>query len=253
MTQINTPGPQSELHVLSQKLTALEAELRQSVKRTRGRNRSIAFFGIVTILATAVYVGYGYFRFGNEVTPALVADNVAAKLQDNMPQVRDQLQQNLKSNAPRYVGNVLDQLQEVATSKADDLQTDAQTKIDAAMPDVQSNLYDSLKTTLDESQKATNAAPGSTDEQRFQALLDALGQTYGTETIKFVNQVHADYATQAIAFVDYLDKLAGNQGLDHRDQLYRKMFRTMFMLVRAHEKDSGKPSEMDTTMFQPAQ
>lgn len=257
MSQINSaalpPQPQDDLALLSRKLTALELELRRSVDRTRRRNHAIAFFGIITVLATAVYVGYAYYRFGNEVTPELVAANVQTQLQDSLPQVRQQIQENLKSHAPQYVNNVLDQLQSVASQRADDLHQDAQTKLDAEMPQVQQGLYQSLKDTLDQTQKNAASVPGSNDEQRFQAMLDLLGQTYGSQTIKLVNQVHNDYASQAIEFVDYLNHLAENQNLDHRDQLYRKMFRTVFMLVRAHQKDSGKPEELNTTMFQPAQ
>ena len=40
--------------------------------------------------------------------------------------------------------------------------------------------------------------------------------------------------------------------IDQRDQLYRKMFKSMFMLVRNKEKQNGG-NETNTTMFQPAQ
>src|ERR1700761_1710675 len=86
MSQINpsfnSADPQGDLSALARKLSALEVELKRTVDRTRRRNGSIVFFGIVTVLATAVYVGYAYYRFANEVTPDLVAANVQSQLQD---------------------------------------------------------------------------------------------------------------------------------------------------------------------------
>lgn len=253
MTNVNPipPAQPGDLNTLSRKVASLDAEMQRHLRSTRSRNHSVTFFSVITIVAVVIYLVYAYYRFGNEVTPDLVAYNLQGQFQQMLPDARQQLQENLKSNAPHYVDDALNQLQNVPMQFADRLHDEASAALDKDMTSVQDELYQAMKSALDNAAKQNPSGGAATDQQRMQSALDAVATTYGTETTRLVDQVHRDYAADATSFIDYLDHLAGNQGLDHRDQLYRRMFRTMFMLVR--ERANGPAgAQMNSTLDQPA-
>jgi hypothetical protein len=232
-----------DLAAVVQELAAARAELASTVHLIRHRQAVFAALSVVTIVFLVFYLGYAYHRFGGEVTPDLVAYQIQAGIVDALPDTRLQLEKNLKEDAPRQVQDAFDQLQSLPGKYTDQLQRAATDRIDAAMPGVQEQIYQSMRVALDQATKQTAAAggdkPGTDDEARLEATLKAVSDVYATETLKFVDQQHATYAADALAFTDYLDRLATAPMLDHRDQLHRDMFRTVFALVNDRAARGG--------------
>ena len=215
--------------------TALAA----TVTKMRRRNAVSAVLSVLSLVAVVIYLGYAAYRYGGEVTPELVAANVQASLQAQMPQARATLEQNLRGDAPQLVNNAFDQVQAMPATYADNLHRQATAKMDAAMPAVQDQMYQSLKQALDQS-RGPLAVAGSKDEDELKSTLSAVADVYATQTMRFVEQEHGTYAADAAQFTDYLDRLATSPNLDHRDQLHRDMFRTVFALVR--ERAAAAPT-----------
>jgi len=247
MTQQNF---EPSLSSVARQLDILDATLTLSARRSRSRNFWLLVLSVLTIIFLVFYLGYAYDRYGGDVTPDLVAANAEIMFENQLPNAREQLETNLKANAPDYVNKMVDQLKTMPAKYADQLNQEASDRIDKAMPEVGDSLYSSMKAELE---NARQKPGGGTDEQRFQATLTAVGQVYSDETLKLVNQAHATYATEAVDFTNYLEVLANNQALDHREQLHREMFRDMLLLMRERAKDSGKDDQMNVNMLQPAQ
>ena len=240
MSQMN---PDPVLSVVAQRLDALDATLSQAVRRTRSRNISVAVVMVLSILFFCIYLGYAYKRYAYEVNPDLVATSMQSQFEDSLPSARVQLETSLKQNAPQYVNQAMDQLQELADQKASTLQEQATAAMNKEMPTVSDELYQSLKTTLDQAQQSPASG---TDEQKFQATLAALGQVYADETLKLVDQAHNDYSADAVSFTGYLERLGKNQDLDERDQMHRDLFRNVMMLIR-ERASSPAGSQLETT------
>jgi len=246
MTQFDSSN---NLSVLSSKLNELETAMLQAIKATQSRNRSLLTLSVLMIVFLCGYLGYAYYRFGGEVTPDLVASNVQSGFEQYLPQAKEQLESNLISGAPRFVGDAFEQAKALPAQFADSLNSEAGKRIDDAMPSVENDLVASLRTGI---QNGSKSAKG-TDEERFKTTLSVLSQTYGDETLKFVDRVHTDYTNQATSFTDYINKLATSPNLDKRDELHRDMLKTMFALIKYHANNSAPGDHLKTTLTQPVQ
>ena len=241
------PEPTDPAAVLRE-MTAARDALADAVKQIRRRHRGVVFMSVLSVGFFIVYLGYAYVRYGNEVTPDLVAGNLQSALQDQMPATRDQLETNLRANAPKLVEQEFAQLQALPASFATKLQAQATDRMDKAMPAVQDAMYTSMKGALDQAvQQSAKAGGKGSDEDRLKATLAAVADVYATETLHFVDQEHATYTADALQFTDYMDRLATSPHLDRRDQLHRDMFQTIFALIRdkagvATESPAAKPA-----------
>jgi hypothetical protein len=231
----------TELDTVFKELTAARAALAATVARVRRRHHGFIALSVLSCLFLVGYLGFAASRFGGDVTPDLIAANMQAAFQNALPATRLQLQQSLKDNAPKVVNGTFDQLQQMPVAYADSLQREATERMDAAMPAVQDQIYQSMKRAIEASTTSLAAGGGTAkdDETRLKVALAAVSDVYATETIKFVDQLHGTYAADALAFTDYLERLATAPNLDHRDQLHREMFRTIFALVRSRAATSG--------------
>ncbi len=232
----------SELSSIARKLDELHEAISDAVKRAQKRNESFVRLTVCICIFLVGYLGYAYHRFGGEVTPALVASNAQASFETYIPQASRELEDQLKSNAPRFVNGTFDEVKTLPSQLSDELNKQSAEKIDSAMPAVEDQLSHALEASLGTSEKNQTGS----DKERFQGTLTALGNVYGTDTIKFVNDAHRTYASQAVEFINYLDRLASDQKLDRRDQLHRDMFLTIFTLVREHDKRSGTTDPLQT-------
>ena len=242
-----------ELAAVLQELVATRTALAGTVRTIRHRQLTFAVISVLTLVFLVFYLGYAYHRFGGDVTPDLVASQIQQGLQDTLPDTRLQLEQNLKEDAPNQVNTIFDQVQTLPAKYTGQLRAAATDRMTAAMPGVQDQIYQSMRVALDQATKQTAAAgapKGSgNDEARLQATLKAVSDVYADETMRFVNQLHATYAADALSFTDYLDRLATAPVLDHRDQLHRDMFRTVFALVRDRAANSNPDGGGDLIPF----
>lgn len=240
--------------VVLNELTATRVELSRTVDRMRQRNRNFALLAILSVVILVGYLGYAAYRFGGEVTPDLLAVNLQSKFQQSLPQARSTLEKHLAEKAPKFVADAFGQLESVPNRFADQLHDQAKAKMDEAMPGVQDQMYASMKQALDKSTGHIAAAgddKAKDDEARLQSALASVGEVYATETLKFVDEQHAAYARQANEFTDYLDRLASSDKLDHRDQLHRDMFRSVFALVRYHAANSHPAETLELNIAKP--
>ena len=244
----------TDLSLVLNELSATRIEMTKAVKKIRQKNVMFAVLSVISIVLCAFYLTHAYLRFGGEVTPDLVAANVQTEFMSSLPKARTDLEKNLKDNAPKFVNNAFDQLQQMPMEKAAGLQADASAKIDEAVPQVQEQMYQSMKNALDQANKAAPVAANATDETKMIAALAAVSDVYSVETTKFINQVHNTYTAEAFQFTDYLAMLGRNQNLDKKDTLYREMFRDAFALVRDHSMNPTPGSPVDlTTLVKPVQ
>ncbi len=235
--------------VVLNELVAARAEMSAVVRQIRRRQQAFAALSILTVIFLIGYLGYAYHRFGGDVTPDLVAAQLQLGFQNAMPDTKRQLEQNLKDNAPKVVTAAFDQLNALPEKYTTELQAEASKRLDAAMPAVGDKIYQSMRDALQQSTKATAAAGGQNadDETRLRNTLKSVSDVYAAETMKFIDTQHATYASDALQFTDYLEHLATAQHLDHRDQLHRDMFRTIFALVRARADASATPGDATDT------
>ena len=240
------PDPtDSTLAAVVADLNATRASMDKTVQQMRQRNLLSAIVSILSVIILAGYLGYAYFRYANEVTPDLVAANAASQFQAQLPAARVQLQENLRANAPKNVADAFAKLKALPDTFADQLQRQATEKMDATMPQVRDQMYTAMKGALDKSVAATAAGGGpgaKDDEARLKATLSAVAEVYATDTIKFVEAQHATYASDALQFTDYMDRLATSPNLDKRDRLHRDMFQAAFALIRERANDTTTPA-----------
>lgn len=237
MTQANSPT----LETVAQRLERIDQTLAGYASHSRRRNAMMAVLSLLVIIGSFFYLGYAYSRYGNEVTPDLVAINAQNVFQGQLPGAREQLETNLKNNAPQYVDKMIDQLQTLPRTYAEQLNQQTAVAMDSAMPQVSEELYAAMKNALNE---AKEKKADGTDEQRFQATLAAMGQVYADETVKFVDQAHNTYADQSVEFTTYLNHLASDANLDRREQLHKEMFQNILLLMHEKAKDSGNPDAL---------
>jgi hypothetical protein len=216
------------LRELIEARTALAA----TVAKMRRRNRLFIASSVLTLVFLVFYLGYAAKRFGGDVTPDLVAANLAQQFHDSLPEARIKLEKSLRDNAPSLIDAAFDQVQAMPAKYAGDLQAEATKRMDDALPGVEDQMYESMKQALDKSKAEVATAAGPNDEAKLQSTLKAVSVVYADETMRFVDQTHATYSADATTFTDYMERLATSPNLDHRDQLHREMFRTVFALVR---------------------
>ena len=225
----------NDMSAVLTELAATRAALTDTVSKMRRRNQITTVLSVLSIVILGVYLSYGYKRYGGDVTPDLVAAAASQRVQEQLPSASAALEKDLKDRAPKVVADAFHKLTEMPDVYARRLQDEAVTRMDAAMPEVQDKVYTSMKSALDTTVKATaaSAGPGAKDDEaRLKATLAAIADVYAADTMRFVDQTHATYWSDAGTFLTYMDRLATSPNLDRRDRLHRDMFSTMFAIVR---------------------
>jgi hypothetical protein len=231
MTDPNTP----ELSVLAEKLSRLEAQLDDAVLSARHKSIASVFVTIVVIALVACYLWFGYTKYST-IDPTFAAEYAHGQVSSFLPTAAQELQENLKTDAPRAVDNLQAQAQDLPGQFADELKTSADAEMDKQMPVVQQSLYQAMKDKL----VPAPGASGQGDQAAFQAQLDTLTLVYKDETIKLADQVHSDYVSASGDPLTTLQTLADNKNLTPREQIERQLLRDGLTLKRFYDADGGK-------------
>jgi hypothetical protein len=159
------------------------------------------------------------------------------------------MKRSLREQAPSVIKAGEDQLREVPNTFAAYLQNQLDQKLEAARPEAEAKLYEALKQSLDEADKHVAEVGGNTknDEEKFKVLLDTLVSTYGTQTTKLLDDLHARYKGGATDILSHLDRLAEGKNLDAKEEAQRSMIRNFLVLAREyHAGTHGAPAPAGT-------
>lgn len=217
------------------KLDALERKITSIARSSQRRNTLTVIFGVISTVLVGYWLYHAHSRFSNEVNPQLVASVGQKYIEDYLPSASAQLQDSLEANAPHVIDEGEKQLHAVPAHLEDAFRTQVRATLDEEMPKVEDRLYESMKNGLVQAQQtAAQADPGKSDEQRFRGVLGALAVIYGTETSKFVDQIHTEYNKNAGNIINGLDLLAEGKNLTPQQQTQRNLVRDLLILAKEH-------------------
>jgi hypothetical protein len=174
------------------------------------------------------WLSYAHTRFA-AVDPNFAADYAQAQLTEYGPQAGADLEVSLKSYAPQLIDDLETRLQSVPDRFADEIESQTKAQLDAASPRLEHELSQSLHVALGQ---ADANLKGKDDAERFKSLLTALADTYRDESIKLTDQLHTTYVKNGTDLLSYIQRLAANQGLNHREQLHREMLQSFLVLAK---------------------
>jgi hypothetical protein len=170
-----------------------------------------------------------------------VADYGQAKLVESMPGAADELKRSLREQAPSVIAAGEQRLRELPDRFAETLQQTVEKQLEARAPEAEEKLYEALKAGLDEADAHVKAAGGAKgdDEAQFKTMLDTLAHLYGTQTLKFLDDLHGTFQDRSAGLIGYLDALAEGQQLTPQMQSQRTMIRNFLVLAREHHGNSA--------------
>jgi hypothetical protein len=225
------------------KLDALDQRVAALMRSSQRRDTFTLIIGVVSTLLIGYWLYYAHGRFSNEVTPQLVAAVAQQYIQDYLPSASAQLQDSMEANAPHVIDEGEKQLQAVPARLDDAFRTQVRSALDEEMPTVEDRLYLSMKNGLTEARETADASnAGKTDEERFRGMLRALAVVYGNETIRFVDQTHADYVKNSGDIINGLNLLAEGKNLSPQQQTQRNLIRDLLILARESTVDNVSPT-----------
>jgi hypothetical protein len=209
-------------------LQTLERDIEQAIKSTRRRNAVSLIFSLATVALVGYWLSYAHTRFA-AVNPDFAADYAQAQLTEYGPQAGADLEVSLKAYAPQLIADLETRLQAVPDRFADEVESQTKAQLDAAAPHMEEELYQSLHVSLGQ---ADANLKGKDDAERFKSLLTALADTYRDESIKLTDQLHDLYAKNGTDLLSYIQRLASNEKLTHREQLHREMLQSFLVLAK---------------------
>ena len=235
-----SPGGGGGAGSIARRLDALDASLDRAVRATRRRNVITLVLAIISLCLIAFYLRHAHHSFvswdANQV-----ADYGQARLVEYMPDAAQDLKKSLRKQAPSVIANGEQRLRDLPEHFADKLEQTVEKQITDKSPEAEEHLYQALKAGIAEADAHVQAAGGATgsDEQRFKTMLDTLAHVYGTETIKFLDQLHGNYKEGSGDVIGYLAMLADGQHLTPQQQSQRTMIHNFLILAREYHANSS--------------
>lgn len=193
------------------------------------------------VLSLVIVGGLGYWLFGayKQITSfdATTAVQFASgELQAALPEAGRTIEQQLIAAGPDVATRLENRLMKLPDQFADDLIKYTDEELTRLTPQVEEDLYQALKSALAQAQ--LNLPPGTTDEQRFTALIDTLADVYATRSAALVTDVRTKYSTSSADLYTYLDFIATGQQLDRRQQFHRDMIETFLALAATYKQNA---------------
>lgn len=199
---------------------------------------------ILTILLTVIstglvgfYLKYAHDEFVNKYgTPEFAMDQLVATAQTQLKEYTPDLKKQVLNFAPQALDFAEQRLTEIPDEFADRLMSQTRQELDKLMPRVEEELYKSLKTGLDQARAERGASVS--DEAYLKQTIEALGLTYENESVKLIDDLRSRYTKGGADILAYLDFLAENKGLDHKQSLQRQAL-TTFLTIASRTKAQG--------------
>jgi len=91
---------------LKERLQRLEQDLIKQRKRTNTTTALTAIVGIIALVAVGIYSYIGYTEISWAAEPERVVETLGQKLDDNIPVVRKQLEDEIKKSAPQWAATL---------------------------------------------------------------------------------------------------------------------------------------------------
>jgi hypothetical protein len=91
---------------LKERLQRLEQDLIRQRQRTNATTTLTAIVGIIVLIAVGIYFGIGYTQIKWAIEPDRVVETLGQKLDDNIPVVRKQLEDEIKKSAPQWAATL---------------------------------------------------------------------------------------------------------------------------------------------------
>src|SRR6266849_4904796 len=102
----SNPLSPGDTRSLKERLQRLEQDLIRQRKRTDATTTLTAIVGVLILIAVGWYFWYGYTEIKGAIEPAGVVELVGQKLDDNIPVVRRQLEDEIKKSAPQWAATL---------------------------------------------------------------------------------------------------------------------------------------------------
>ena len=229
MSYNNNPNMQSN------DTASLQADLESAITLAKRKNLTSL------VLSLVIVAGLGYWLFGayKQITSfdATTAVQFASgELQAALPAAGRTIEQQLIAAGPEVATQLEHRLMQLPDQFADDLVKYTDEELARLTPQAEEELYQALKAALQQAQ--INLPPGSTDEQRFTALIDALADVYATRSAALVTEIRTKYANSSADLYTYLDFLATGKDLDRRQQFHRDMIETFLALAATYKQNA---------------
>lgn len=214
---------------------------------TSAKRKNVTSF----ILSLVIVGGLGYWLFGayKQITSfdaATAVQFASGELQAALPEAGRTIEQQLIAAGPTVATQLENRLMKLPDQFADDLVKYTDEELARITPQVEEDLYQALKSALAHAQlnSQLNLPPGTTDEQKFTALIDVLADVYAARSAALVTEVRTKYATSSADLYTYLDFIATGQQLDRRQQFHRDMIETFLALAATYKQraDASAPS-----------
>jgi hypothetical protein len=238
MTMDNTISPARA--DVARRLDALDETLDRAVRAARRRNVIALVLAIISLCLIAYYLRYAHREFASWDAER-VTQYGQAQLVSQMPDAAQELKQSLRQQAPSVIDAGEQRLRELPDRFAETLQKSLEQQLAVRSPEAEEQLYQAMKAGLAEADAHVKDAggPAASDEERFKTLLDTLAHLYGTQTLKFLDELHGRFQTRSADLIGYLDLLAEGQQLTAQQQSQRTMIRNFLVLAREHHGNSA--------------
>jgi exonuclease VII large subunit len=196
---------------------------------------------ILTLVLTVVSLGlmgfwlkYAHDEFvGKYGTPEFAMDQLVVTASTQLKEYTPELKKQVLDYAPTALDYAEQRLQEIPDRFADDLMSRTKQELDTLTPKLEEELYKSLKTALADAR--AQRKPNVSDETYIKQTVDALANTYEGESIKLIDDLRGKYTKGGADVLAYLEFLADNKGLDHKQSLQRQAL-TTFLTIASRAK-----------------
>jgi hypothetical protein len=221
-----------DMQKLAARLNALDAKLAAAIKGARARNFFSLLIAAVAVIVVGAVLYYVHVRFSTEVTPDLAATVVQQYVDENLPTASAQLEKSLKDNAPAVVSEGEKQFRALPGRLQEQFRQSASRALDAEMPDLQNRLAATLQQGLADARAKASEVAGKDDETKFREMVRALASTYGSETMKLVDDVNAQYTKASGDIVNGLTMLAEGKNLSPQQKTQRNLVRDFLVMAK---------------------
>jgi hypothetical protein len=218
------------LKALEMRLNNLRADLDAQIISVQKRSRfMVIIFGCLFIFM-CIYLSFAYSKIAAFDAPNVMRLVENAVMEKMDAELKTQIA-TLKSDAPKHMQAIEDQIVDAPTQISRQLQTVVTERLAEHLPKLEAELNDKIAAAI--VMAKTKAQEQNLDLKKpedFKKFLDMVTQSAFSEMTKVVDKVHGEYLGIAGKSGDYLDHLAVGEGLDKRETLQRKLIITFLQL-----------------------
>lgn len=218
-------------------LDALAADMDKALRSAR----TGMTLTIILALASSALIGFWLVKangqFLESATPETGIRYAASTIRESVPQYKDQLVKYATDSAPEVLNKLEAQVNEIPDQLADQLGKRTTDEISKIMPDAEKKMTDVLRAALKEQEEKRDK--NITDEVFAKAVVDVLATTYGDESLKLLDDTHAQYSSTSKDLITYLQRLADDKGLTKQEQLQRQALVTFLTIAHRTQKSQG--------------